>query len=227
MWEQLAHECERLRNDETVRVVIVRGRGENFSAGADIEALGRTLAADHDGSHYRATNANAERALSELPQVTIAAIDGYCVGGGVQLALACDLRLATPRASFAVTPAHLGIVYPATSIARLVATVGRGVASDLLLRAHFIDAAEALRVGLVSALTDDLDASLKNYCEELVKRSPFTQRASKVVLNHLLESPELMELGRELEAESLTNGDLDEGLAAFREKRQSRFGRPR
>jgi enoyl-CoA hydratase/carnithine racemase len=224
MWHKIVVECERLEGDRSLRVLVVRGRGEHFSAGADVNGLGRALAADVDGSVYRATNAAAEAALSALPLVTIALINGYCVGGAVQLALACDIRIASEDAQFGVTPARLGIVYPALATARLVATIGRTAAADLLLRGHLIDAQRALDIGLVSNVSTKPEETLDAYVDEVLSRSSSSQIATKQVMNELLRNETLSALGTELEQASLQHGDLDEGLAAFREHRKPQFG---
>jgi enoyl-CoA hydratase/carnithine racemase len=224
MWREIVELCERARGDRHVRVVVVRGRGPHFCAGADITGLGRALAADHDGTDYRATNAAAERAVATLPLPTIAAIDGFCIGGGVQLALSCDLRLATAQAQFAVTPAKIGIAYPASALQRLVSVVGVAATNELLLTGESIDATTALRIGMVNQVFENLDAGLEKLIDALLQRSPFTQAATKSVVAALVESVDVSTLGREWERESLNHGDLDEGLNAFREKRAPTFG---
>jgi enoyl-CoA hydratase/carnithine racemase len=224
MWAQLRDEAERVRRDRTIRVVVIRGRGGHFSAGADIAQLGRALAADHDGSNYRETNAAAEEALATLPAVTIAAVEGYCVGGGVQVAAACDLRLATSSASFAVTPAKLGIAYPARAVARLAAAVGPTAASEMLLTADMFDATYALRVGLITRIEDELDGAVDRLIAALLARSSFTQIATKSIINHVTAANEIDDAGRQWEQDSLGSDDLREGLAAFAEKRAAVFG---
>jgi len=227
MWSQLRELALTAADDTSLRVVVIRGRHDNFSAGADIIGLGRSLAADHDGSQYRKTNAAAEEAVAALPCPVVAAIDGHCVGGGVQLAVACDLRIATPRARFAVTPAKLGISYPARALARLAATVGVAAAKELLLTATTVDADRAVAMGLVQQLVDDLDSGVAALTATLVSMSGFTQMATKQILGSVV-SATIDELGTTLEQSSLRSEDLAEGLRAFAEKRSPIFGdRPR
>jgi enoyl-CoA hydratase/carnithine racemase len=223
MWNNLIEQADRVARDQRVRVVVIRGRGNNFSAGADIDGLGRSLAGDDGTTNYRATNAAAERAVCGLPVPVVAAIDGFCIGGGVQLALACDIRLATHTTRIAVTPAKLGIVYPAVAVRRLVAIVGPAVASELLLTADQLDAAAALRVGLVSSVVDDLDAALIELVTTLLDRSPLTHAATKAVINALINDTDVSEIGRRVEQASLNHPDLDEGIRAFVEKRLPQF----
>ena len=224
MWDELGRLASQVATNSHVRVVVIRGRGEHFSAGADIVGLGRALAADADGSTYRATNAATEAAISNLATPTIAAIDGYCIGGGVQLALSCDIRIATHRAQFAVTPAKLGITYPANALRRLVAIVGPAIATELVLTGTSIDAYRAREVGLVHHLVDDLDGAIDAQVATLLKRSALTQAATKAVIAAVIEAVDVNELGREWERRSLSHGDVDEGLSAFVNKREPRFG---
>ncbi|CAB4775700.1 unannotated protein [freshwater metagenome] len=223
MWEALCEAADAANQNPDVRVVIIRGRGRHFSAGADIASLGRTLAADHDGSSYRATNLAAERAISTLRMPTIAVIEGFCVGGGVQIALACDIRIADSGSTFGVTPARLGISYPVVALQRLVAIAGMGLATELLLAGEMISATRAAATGLIQHVTDDLDQSVNEMVSALLQRSPFTQSATKQLLNAMIDAVDIADLGRAMEQDSLTSPDLDEGLAAFGEKRPPRF----
>lgn len=224
MWQRLIDLADGVRRTNTVRAVVLRGRGDHFSGGADIERLGRSLAADVDGSEYRATNAAAERAVISLPVPTIAAIDGFCVGGGVQVAICCDIRIATHRAQFGVTPTRLGISYPASGIQRLIHVAGLPGASELLLTGDIVSSARAAQMNLVHHLVDDLDAHLETLLATLLSRSSFTQSSVKAILTALEYGDDPAALGHELERASLTAGDLDEGLSAFREKRPPNFG---
>jgi len=223
MWEALRDAALEANRDPQLRVVVIRGRGQHFSAGADIASLGRSLAADHDGSTYRAVNLEAERALATLRVPTVAAIEGFCVGGGVQIALACDLRIATPDATFGVTPARLGIAYPAAALQRLVAIAGYGLATELLLAGEMIEASRAERGGLIQQTAENLDETLASLVRSLIQRSPFTQHATKQVLQAMIDAVDVSELGRDLEAASLDSPDLDEGLSAFLAKRSPTF----
>lgn len=227
MWEEITRLANAVHSNSDIRVVVIRGRGDHFSGGADIASLGRTLAADVDGSRYRAVNTAAEVALISLPVPTIAAIDGFCVGGGVQVAICCDLRYATPRAQFGVTPARLGISYPASGIQRLVNVVGLAWASELLLTGDIVDHERGLQMNLVHDVVDNLDSHLESRIATLMSRSSFTQASVKAILAAIEAGVETTELGRRLERASLTSGDLEEGLAAFLEKRAPEFGATR
>lgn len=224
MWKALIAACEHVNTLPALRVVVIRGVEGNFSAGADIAGLGRQLAADVDGSDYRAANAAAEAALIALPVPTVAVIEGFCIGGGVQIALSCDLRISALDATFGVTPARLGISYPAAALQRLVAMTGLSAATELLLTGDLFDAHYAIRTGLVTSLADDVDTALATTISSLVSRSPFTQYATKQLLSMIVAGRDVATLGKQLEERSLNEPDFAEGLAAFLEKRAPQFG---
>lgn len=208
------------------RVLVVRGKGGHFSAGADINALGLQLVDTHDPEGYRAANAAAEDALFHAPLVTIAAIEGNCIGGGCQIATSCNLRLATSSARFGITPAKLGLSYPADSIARTVALVGAGATRRLLLTADLIDAPEALRLGLVDSVVDetDFDTAVDDLVATVLRRSLVTQLAANAMINDLTLSGSISPATATYwEAVALGSSDISEGLAAFQERRHPEF----
>lgn len=136
-------------------VLILRGAGAAFCAGVDLDDFGAMRA---DGAARAAFRTEMRRSLDRLLHLsvpTIAEIDGACFGAGVALAMACDVRVAGPGATFAITPAKFGISYPQEDVARLVALIGPGQASRLLLSAGSVDAAEATRIGLVDVLAKE------------------------------------------------------------------------
>jgi enoyl-CoA hydratase/carnithine racemase len=177
-WRDLA---ARVREAEAAgaRALVLAGSPTAFCAGADLQdfpALQRDPAARAD---FRAAMREGLDGLASAAIPTVAAIEGPCYGAGVALALACDLRLAGPGARFAITPAKFGISYPQEDVARLVALVGPGQASRLLLTALPIDAAEAARIGLVEILVEDLSSALDSLVAALAAASPASHRALK------------------------------------------------
>ena len=144
MWRQLPELLDRLEPDPDVRALVLTGAGDAFCAGADLGDLAELLDAG-DASIAVA----AEERLARFAKPTVAAIRGACVGGGAQLAVACDLRIAADGARFGVPPARLGLVYPAPTTRRLARLVGPSAAKHLLFTAELIDAERALRIGLV------------------------------------------------------------------------------
>lgn len=213
MWRALPPLLDELTADADVHALVLTGEGETFCAGADIS----TLRGSPDEAQGLA--ALAEEALAAFPKPTLAAIRGYCVGGGSQLAAACDLRFAERGALFGVTPAKLGIVYPAPSTRRLVSLVGPATAKYLLFSGELIDAERALRTGLVDEVLPEgaLDKRVAEFTRVLTSRSLLTQAAAKEFANGRTDRD------AHWAAEARGGGDTAEGVAAFLERRQPRF----
>ncbi|OKK23716.1 enoyl-CoA hydratase-related protein [Streptomyces sp. NBC_00341] len=216
MWRSVPQLLAGPAADASVRVLVLTGAGETFCAGADISSL-----RDPAGAPQGLAVA-AEEALAAFPRPTLASVRGYCVGGGSQLAAACDLRFAEEGASFGVTPARLGIVYPASSTRRLVALTGPATAKHLLFSGELIGAERALRTGLVDEVlpAGELDRRVEAYARVLVSRSQLTQAAAKEFA-----------AGREdrdahWADQARRSGDTAEGVAAFLERRAPRFTWP-
>ncbi len=158
-WALLTHRCgEAARSG--ARLLILSGTSEAFCAGADLEDFPALTADARSVTAFRLVMRTALDALRDLPVATIAVVDGPCYGAGVALAIACDLRVAGEAARFAITPAKFGISYPQEDVARLVALVGPGQASRLLLGAGSISSAEAARIGLVEIAATDLGPAI-------------------------------------------------------------------
>jgi enoyl-CoA hydratase/carnithine racemase len=224
MWKGLPSLLEEASH--RVRVLVIRGRGEHFCSGADIASIGKGLADAGDPEGYRALNERAEEALARFPRPVVAAISGNCVGGGCQLIAACDLRVATTSARFGITPAKLGISYPARSVLRTANLIGVGATKHLLFTADLIDAPEALRIGLVDVLcpADELDGKVATLVATLSSRSLVTQLATKELLaEQLTMTTEMMASASKWEQIARTGPDLDEGLAAFSGRRSPAF----
>jgi enoyl-CoA hydratase/carnithine racemase len=213
MWRALPPLLDRLAHDPDVRVLVLTGEGGTFCAGADISTL--------QGSPEEAQGlaVAAEEALAAFPKPVLAVVRGHCVGGGAQLAAACDLRLAEEGALFGVTPARLGVVYPSSSTRRLVSLVGPATAKYLLFTAELIDAGRALRTGQVDEVLPggELDERVAELTRILVSRSQLTQAAAKEFAN-----------GRDdrdghWTTQARGSGDTAEGVAAFLERRRPEF----
>ena len=220
MWIGIAAHCERLAADDAVRLLVVRGAGDHFCAGADIAGMG-----DVSGGAYKRANEAADAALAAFPKPSIAVITGACVGGGTEIAVACDLRLADTTSRFGITPARLGIVYPASATARVVRLIGPSATKHLLFSAELIDAERALRIGLVDEVHDP--AVLADRVRELTvlmagERSLLTQMASKEIVDSLAADdrvdPEVEERWSRVAA---AGSDPAEGVAAFVERRRT------
>ena len=166
--------------DKGARLLILEGAGSAFCAGADLGGFASLHGDTQAAARFREAMRVGIDGLAALPIPTIAAIDGPCFGAGVALAMACDLRIAGPAASFAITPAKYGISYPQEDVARLVALVGRGQAARLLLGAGTIDSAEAARIGLVEVHgPDGLEPVLCEIVAALTRNSSASLAALK------------------------------------------------
>lgn len=213
MWRDLPVLLDRLAADRTVRALVLTGAGNTFCAGADISTL------HEPGEQAQALAVRAEEALASFAKPTLAAVRGHCVGGGCQLAAACDLRFAEEGASFGVTPARLGVVYPASATRRLVALVGPATVKYLLFSADLIDAERALRTGLIDELlpAGALGERVAEFGRLLVSRSQLTQAAAKEFADGRVDRDAYWA------EQADTTGDTAEGVAAFLERREPRF----
>jgi enoyl-CoA hydratase/carnithine racemase len=169
-WALLSHRCGEAAR-AGARLLILSGTREAFCAGADLADFPGFTADPRSVAAFRKTMRSGLDALRDLPIATIAAIEGPCFGAGVALAMACDIRVAGQGARFAITPAKFGISYPQEDVARLVALVGPGQASRLLLGAGTIEAAEAERIGLVELSAADLGLALDSLAEAILLNS--------------------------------------------------------
>lgn len=189
MWAQFEPMLAELAVDNTIAVLVVRGEGADFSAGADIADLDAILTGESDGG----VMTEAENALAAFPKPTIAAIDGYCVGGGWEIAGACDLRICSDRSTFGITPSRLGIVYPSSGLRRIVSIAGPAVAKHLLFTGELIDAHMALAWGLVTKVlpAEGFWDAADEFTRMLASRSQFSIRAMKEIVDALAApSPE-------------------------------------
>lgn len=221
MWRALPPLLDRLATDPSVRTLVLTGAQGTFCAGADIQALQETSGTRESARISGGLTVMAEEALAAFPKPTLAVIRGHCVGGGCQLAAACDLRFAADDALFGITPARLGIVYPASSTERLVRLTSPATAKHLLFSAELIDAERALRCGLVDEVLPDaeLDARVARYTALLATRSQLTQAAAKEFADGRGDSSRVAHWDEQAEA----GAEAAEGVAAFLERRPPRF----
>jgi len=226
VWRGLAAAIGELGDDPATRVVILRGAGERaFISGADIREFDR-VRGDADAARvYDDLSEATWRALEEAPKPVIAMINGLCYGGGVSVAASCDIRIAGESARFAIPALRLGLAYPVVAVDRLVRLIGPGSAADLLLTGRAIDAAEALRIGLVQRVVPDADL------EEAVREAgcAAADGAPLTLAAHKLEIGQSMSHGRdrrpidEALRRCFESEDYREGVRAFLEKRPPRF----
>ncbi|MER5707198.1 enoyl-CoA hydratase/isomerase family protein [Streptomyces sp. NPDC002122] len=213
MWRALPGVLDRLAADRSVRALVLTGEGDTFCAGADISSL------REPGDEQQSLAVRAEEALAAFPKPTLAAVRGFCVGGGSQLAGACDLRFAEEGARFGITPSKLGIVYPSSSTRRLTALVGPSTAKYLLFSGELMDTERALRTGFVDEVhpAGELDKRVAEFGQVLVSRSLLTQAAAKEFADGRTDRD------AHWAEQARGSGDTAEGVAAFLERRAPRF----
>lgn len=211
------------------RVLVLRGAGtKSFSAGADIGEFAAVRSTPEQALAYDEAVLAAEEALAAFPAPTIAAVHGYCYGGGCGLALACDVRFAARSARFAITPAKLGLIYPLRSTKRLVDVVGPSRAKIMLMAGTDYDAPRAREFGLVDEVFEDpgsLDAGVREFAALLASRSAVTQRGVKETVARIVDGASADdESHAALRAAALASPDYAEGVRAFLERRSPDFG---
>jgi enoyl-CoA hydratase/carnithine racemase len=222
MWEALPELVAQAMGDTQVRVLVLESATPGiFCAGADVaELLEKSPDPDWRAANQAAIN-RAQYELTRAPKPTLAFVDGDCVGGGCGLALACDLRIATPRARFGITPAKLGLVYPLHDTKLLVDLVGPAQAKRMLFTGALLPADVALRIGLVDEIADSPVALV----DALTAASPHSQRETKAMIRRILDGQtDDDDASRGAFAEAFTLPDFHEGVRAFTEKRRPRFG---
>lgn len=227
MWSALPGLVAEVEHDDGLALVVVSGRGGTFSAGADISEFESRRSDPDSAAAYAERVEEAQRALIGLAKPSIAMIEGYCLGGGCELALACDLRLAARSAVLGITPANIGLVYSFTSTRQLVSAVGPGYAKYLLFSAEHVDAEEAGRARLVDGVVEDeeLEARVLRLAERVASRSQDSVRGAKVMVGKAaagLTRPD--QEARRVEEQAVRGPDYSEGIRAFLEKRSPQFG---
>jgi len=229
MWAQLIDLAHTLDADESVRVVVFRGAGDNaFSAGADIHEFDTARNNSTNAREYARKFDGALDAVAAIGKPTISLIRGFCVGGGLELATATDLRISSDDARFGVPIGQLGILVGYREMRRLVQLVGPGVAMDLLLTARLVGAADALRVGLITEMVSaaEVESVVYERAKRICNLAPLSARWHKQILQTVLTNPALTDLTPEQEAlpyACFDTQDFSEGRQAFIAKRAPQF----
>lgn len=226
MWRAIPGAIAAFDADPAIRCIVIRGAGtEAFAAGADISEFEKNRSSDSQVRDYESATSAAHRAIESSPKPVIALIHGFCVGGGLAIALSCDLRYAGESSRFAIPAARLGLGYGVHGTSRLVATVGHAAAREIMFSARRYSAAEALAMGLVNRVLPDaeLDAFVQNVALELAANAPLTIAASKAVINALIEPGNDFSAAEAAVARCMASEDYVEGRRAFMEKRAPRF----
>ena len=230
MWRQLAEAFDALEPDQAVRVVVVTGAGDAaFSAGADITEFEETRSTPEKARSYRETFESACHALARLSKPTIAAVRGYCIGGGFELALSADLRIASTGASFGIPAGRMGLAIGHGFVQRMTALAGPGHAAYLLLTGRSVDAAQAYAMGLANTVVsdDDFDAYVAGLVGDIAALSSNSHRLHKGVLADLEAYGASSDVPPErlaLPQWATAHADFHEGVRAFLERRKPHFG---
>lgn len=224
MWRLLAEVFAGLDADRDLRCVVVRGAGGNFAAGADLAEFAVQRATTDQAESYGRAMLDALTAIRDCPHPTIAAIDGLCVGGGLEVALMCDLRLAAAGSRFGIPIQKVGVAMPYPELAMLTGMLGAATMLELLLEAQLHDATWAERRGVVTRVAADLDGELAAAIGRITAGSPMSHRHHKRLVHraatdNLTVDPEIVRLSYG----AVETSDYREGLRAFLERRAANF----
>ena len=223
--------CAQLRDvfldNADCRAVVITGAGSAFCSGADLVTRFEGGEGEAVVDTFRPSFEQALDAITEYRAPVIAAVNGPAIGAGMQLAVACDLRVAGPTARFAIPGGKLGVHLSPRNIWRLALLVGQGAARDFLLAGRSVDVAEAVRLRVVERVSDDALRDARAVAREIAASAPFTMQGHKRALNLVAEAqwlaPDAQREIAALERAAFTSDDLQEGIAAFAEKRTPNF----
>ena len=229
MWEQMPEYVNDLASDDAIRVVVLRGAGDQaFVAGADISQFKDRRRNMSDEEEYRRISARGSDSLSTLGKPLLAMIHGYCVGGGVSIAITCDIRIAADDAHFGVPAARLGLGYHYHGMEKLMKLVGPAYTKEIFFTARTdFSALDALRMGLVNQVVPkaELESFTRDYAQRIARNAPLTIRSAKTSVDQLLRPHGERDLAllEKLIADCFNSQDYQEGVKAFSEKRRPQF----
>ena len=228
MWQAVERVIDAYAADPAVRVVVMSGAGgKAFVSGADISKFESERASQEAVKHYGATTARVFQKIQDLPKPVIAKIDGYCVGGGVALAVCCDLRICGESSKFSIPAAKLGLGYGFGGVRRLVHLVGPSFAKEIFFTARLFSADEAKTMGLVNRVVpdDDVAAAAEDIAAAIAANAPLTVDSIKFIVGETLKDPADRDLERcaALVEACFESQDYTEGRRAFMEKRKPVF----
>src|ERR1700674_2073805 len=228
MWEGLGHALVELRDDPGVRVVILIGAGDKaFVSGADIRQHDKRRHNAEASEEYSKKSAAQRALLADYPKPIIACIRGFCLGGGMQVAMLADIRIAAENSQFGIPAAKLGIAYGYDGLKHLVSLVGPSWARLLMYTGMRIDSTEALRIGLVDRVV--ADAELWNAATDIARiisgNAPLAIKAAKITIAQVLKDPDQRDMDaiKQIGTDCMDSEDFREGRRAFMEKRKPQF----
>lgn len=228
MWQRASEILNAFEADPGVRVVVLSGAGGRaFVSGADISEFEEKRGTAEAQQHYNAQTGAVYQRIERFPKPTVAMIDGYCIGGGLNLACVCDIRMASEKSQFGMPAARLALGYPFAAIRRLAHIVGIANARHLMFTAERIDAAHAHRIGLVQQVvpSEALAETVAAYAGTIAENAPLTVAAMKFISTQVLADPAERDLARcdAMVAACFASEDFVEGRRAFMEKRKPEF----
>jgi enoyl-CoA hydratase/carnithine racemase len=225
MWRELADIFSRLAGDDEVRAVVLTGSGTDFSVGADVSEFDRIRENRDQSAAYEVSVDACSAAIADVAKPVIAAISGYCLGGGCHLALACDFRFADHTAKLGIPSAKLSIIYGVKSVQRLLAIAGLANAKRMLYSGERYEAARAHAMGLLDEISDDAMAAALAFAATLAGNAPLSIAGAKFMLNGLSTGDGALDVAaaQRLIDNAADSEDFREGRLAFAEKRPPRF----
>jgi enoyl-CoA hydratase/carnithine racemase len=225
MWRELETIFSNLANDDQVRAIVLSGSGADFSVGADISEFDNIRDNKDQSTAYEISVDACSAAIANVAKPVIAAVSGYCLGGGCHLALACDFRLASHGAKFGIPSAKLSIVYGVKSVQRLLALVGIANAKRMLYSGERYDAVRAQAMGLVDEICDDAIPAAVAFAEGLACNAPLSIGGAKFMLNGLSMGEGALDIAaaERLIDQASDSEDFREGRRAFAKKRAPQF----
>ena len=228
MWQAIEVILTNFEADDSVRVVVMKGAGDKaFVSGADISEFAERRNNAEAAAEYTRISESARARLVDFPKPLIAMIKGYCLGGGLAVALAADMRFATEDSRFGVPAARLGIAYGFEGLRKLVSLVGPAKANEIMFTAQRIGAEEALRTGLINRIiaTDELEETVRGIATTISRNAPLSVNASKVTIKEILKDASDRNMARldEITKTCFDSADYKEGREAFMEKREPVF----
>lgn len=228
MWAATAEALDAFAADPEVRVVVMQGAGDKaFVSGADISQFEKSRSNAEAAEEYARISGGARQKLADFEKPLIAMIQGYCLGGGLAVAMAADYRIAAEGSQFGIPAARMGLVYGYEGIKALVDLVGPGVAKRILYTGRRYPADEALRIGLIEEVVpaDQLEEVVRGHAETIAGNAPLSIRGSKLIIRQITGRESELDFAAmdDLARIAFDSGDYREGRTAFMEKRQPKF----
>ena len=228
MWEALGDIVRDYAKDDAIRVIVLKGAGDKaFVSGADISEFNEKRSSPETTKIYNQASGKATEALTQVGKPTIAMIKGFCIGGGVSVALSCDMRIAAEGSKFGVPAAKLGLGYGAEGVRKLVDLVGPSFAKEIFFTARQFTAPEALAMGLINRMLPEaeLDAYVRDYAGTIAANAPLTVGSIKTIVGELVKDEAVrdMALCQQVVDHCFASEDYIEGRTAFMDKRKPVF----